>query len=151
VSNITDVIVLTSWFGNDQAMEPFLEPDDRRDWRGAFGIATQAPFQAAWIHNGKAPECLVWVGAFNYLNRPALLRDLAALPWEEPGGVQVLINGQDDDCFGLWMFQGPDLVEVPLPGLTRIPMTAEVEDHSGGWHEVEVGLLQRLTPDVSPT
>jgi hypothetical protein len=142
VSNVTNVVVLSSSFFNRRAMEPFLELDDRRGWKGAFGIATEGPFQAAWIHNGKAPECTVWVGAFNHLNRPALLRDLAALPWEEPGAVQVLINGQDDDCFGLWMFQGSDLVEVSLPGLARVPMTA----WTSGDHEVEVGRLERLSP-----
>lgn len=141
MSNVTNVVVL-SCSCNRPAMEPFLERDDRRDWKGAFGIATEGTFEAAWIHNGKAPECTVWVGAFNHLNRPALLRDLAALPWEEPGEVQVLINGQDDDAFGLWMFHGADLVEVPLPSLTRVPMTA----WTAGNHEVEVGRLERQSP-----
>lgn len=143
MSNVTNVVILSAGC-NDRAIEPFLEQDDRRDWRGCFGKSTEGPFERAWIHNGKAPECSVWVGAFNHLNRPALLRDLAALPWDEPGTVQVLINGQDDDCFGLWMFQGSDLVEVPLPSLTRVPMTAGTRG-SQGWFDVEVGLLERLS------
>ncbi len=38
--------------------------------------------------------------------------------------VQVLLRDQDDDCFGLWMFQEDRLVEVTIPRTERFHQPA---------------------------
>jgi hypothetical protein len=94
------------------------------------------------VQNSKGPECHVWVGAFNHFNRKAFLEDLQALSWQYPSGVQVLIQGQDDECWGLWMFTDGQLQEVQLPGATR--RTSESETLEGGeWIHIETGILER--------
>ncbi len=95
-----------------------------------------------WVHDGKGPECHVWVGAFNHFNRKAFLDDLQELPWEGPGGIQVLIKGQEDDCWGLWMFTSGRLQEVPLPGVIRHGGESETLE-GGQWIQIETGSLER--------
>lgn len=53
------------------------------------------------------------------MDRQAFLADIENLPWRDPFGVQVLIKGQDDECFGLWMFRQGRLREVSLLGVRR--------------------------------
>lgn len=141
MSDVTNVIIVSSSVSNRPAMMALGEIDERRKWRGAFGSVTDDPSRNIWIHDGKAPECQVWVGAFNHLNRPALLHDLATLPWDDRGAVQILIAGQEDDCFGLWMFQGYELIEVPLPGTVRVPEMA----WTTAGYELPIGRLERTS------
>jgi hypothetical protein len=151
VSNVTSVLVLA--LGEYVAMRPFtlLDDDSEREWCGAFTSLTDGGADDRWVKDGKSAECDVWAGAFNHLNRPALLRDLAALPWEHPNQVQVLINGQDDDCWGLWMITDGRLQEVPLPGAVRVPLQVSARDGAGrsirdsadDFVMFEVGILRR--------
>jgi hypothetical protein len=146
VSNVTSVLVLA--YGECVAMRPFtrLDVTREREWSGAFTSLTDGDTGNLWVKNGKGPECDVWAGAFNHLNRPALLRDLGALPWEQPDQVQVLIFGQDDDCWGLWMFNDGQLQEVKLPGAIRVPLKNSMSDGEGGFVRFEVGMLERRMP-----
>ena len=142
MSVVTNVLVVTvSWFDRE-TMEPLTKQDDARDWRGAFTSVTDDERMDLWIHDGKAPECQVWVGAFNHLNRPALLADLESLRWDEPAGVKVLINYNDEETFGLWMFNNGRLQEMPLPGWHRRPLVTDART-SHGMGKVEVGYLER--------
>jgi hypothetical protein len=158
VSNVTNVIVLAGF--EIEAMRPFTfdrdtwDPDvaPDRDWSGWFTNVAKGEPSDLWVNDSKGPECDVWVGAFNHLNRPALLHDLAAAPWRDPLTVQVLIKGQDDDCWGIWMFSDGDLREVALPGVVRVPLRAYVR---GPWspdrprdpdRAAEVGMLERRPP-----
>ncbi|MBR7833333.1 hypothetical protein KDL01_08650 [Actinospica durhamensis] len=109
MSRITDVIIVSPSEGD--AMDPLTRLDESRAWYGYFNLVGER----LWETSGKSTCCKVWVGAFNHLERSALLADLAALPWWDPQGVQVLIHDEEDSCAGLWMFVGGDLVEVPLP------------------------------------
>jgi hypothetical protein len=136
LSNVTNVMVLA--FGEALAMSPVVESDEERVWNGRFNNVTTGAANQLWIVNGKGPECDVWVAALNHLRRLALLQDLSSLSWETPHMTQVLIRGQDDDCWGLWMIQAGVLVEIALPGCFRWPRIDA--------HDEDVGMLRRLTP-----
>jgi hypothetical protein len=150
MSNVTNVLILTR--GDEKAMAALTNSarrwDDTAGWRGYFGSISQQPAAEYWGDDGKWPECRVWAGAFNYLNRPALLAELQELPWESRDSVQVLILGQDDDCWGLWMFVQGRLVEVDLPSVTRLPLKASAMVHDQPI-EVEVGILLRRPPPTA--
>jgi hypothetical protein len=152
MSNVTHVLILT--LGDGEAMAALTERREGAAWRGYFGDLSQKPAAEFWGHDGKWPECWVWAGAFNHLNRPALLQELQEVPWQNRKSVQVLIRGQDDDCWGMWMFvegselrpeEGGGLIEVNLPGATRLPLQASsmVQDQEIYF---EVGSLLRRPP-----
>ena len=142
MSNVTNVVVLVQDFSDARLLEPFTVPSESRRWSGAISNITGEDADRYWVHNGKGPECHVWVGAFNHFNREAFLDDLQRLPWESPGGVQVLISGQDDDCWGLWMFTSGRLAEVQLPGAIRRGSQSETLE-GGQWIKIETGILRR--------
>jgi hypothetical protein len=146
MSNVTNVLILT--LGDDEAVAPLTERRDGAAWTGYFGDLSSQPAAEFWGHDGKLPECSVWGGAFNHLNRPALLQELQELPWQNRDSVQVLIRGQDDDCWGMWMFVNGRLAEVNLPGATRLPLQASsmVQDQEIYF---EVGSLLRRPPPTS--
>ena len=138
MSNVTNVMVLVRDFRDWELLTPFTVRDDLRRWHGSLSKITDEDADRYWVHDGKGPECHVWVGAFNHFNRKAFLDDLEKLPWEAPGGVQVLIQGQDDDCWGLWMFSSGRLQEVPLPGTVRHLGKSETME-AGQWIKIETG------------
>ncbi|MFI9103309.1 hypothetical protein ACIGXA_22580 [Streptomyces fildesensis] len=89
-------------------MEPLTRDDDTRTWRGKF---TPIP---DWFISGWHLEFFRWN------QRRGVLADLEALPWKEPECVQVMLHDEDDDVFGMWMFQDGELVEVEIPRTKRI-------------------------------
>ncbi len=149
MSSISSVIVLSAWMSDLEVMEPLTRRDDSRQWRGAFTCITDGDPSDLWVGNGKGPECQVWVGAFNHLNRPALLADLESLPWEDPAGLQVLINWNDEETFGLWMFKEGRLREVPLPGWTRRAYSTSGSTPKG-WQTIQIGFLAKSPPAEDP-
>ena len=74
MSNVTNVLVLTA--GYETAMAALTERREGVAWTGYFGDLGREPAAELWGHDGKWPECRVWAGAFNHLNRPALLQGL---------------------------------------------------------------------------
>jgi hypothetical protein len=142
MSNVTNVIVLVSDFRDGRLLDPFSVRSDSRRWHGAVSRITGEDADRYWVHDGKGSECHVWVGAFNHFNRKAFLDDLQELPWENPAGVQVLIEGQDDDCWGLWMFTDGRLQEVSLPCVIRRSGKSETLE-GGQWIQIETGCLER--------
>ncbi|MGW4228925.1 hypothetical protein ACWEF9_06485 [Streptomyces sp. NPDC004980] len=105
MSRMAQVLVLARY--EDEAMEPLTRPDETRTWRGHF---EQIPdwFVGGW-----------YLEFFRTGQRRGVLADLEALPWDQPECVQVMLHDEDDDCFGLWMFQDGALVEVPIPRTQR--------------------------------
>ncbi|MEU6090895.1 hypothetical protein ABZ865_29705 [Streptomyces sp. NPDC047085] len=117
MSRAADVIVLAPYC--DAVMEPLTREEPGRSWRGRF-----EPVQAQEGGFGYG-----WAIEFDKARgRSGLLKDLESLPWPHPGGVQVLIRDQDDDCFGLWMLYDGKLVEVPLPRTERFHRPAPPTD-----------------------
>lgn len=49
--------------------------------------------------NGKAMECHVALGAFNYLNVDEFIDAFRAAPWDEPENIQLLVQRQEDERF----------------------------------------------------
>jgi hypothetical protein len=147
MSNVTNVIVLVNDWDDARLMKPFTAPSKLRRWSGELSCITETDADRYWVHDGKGPECHVWVGAFNHFNRKAFLEDVQGVPWARLIGVQVFILGQDDDCWGLWMFTDGKLREVQLPGVSRQRDKSETLEN-GKWIYIETGILAELpTPD----
>jgi hypothetical protein len=69
-------------------------------------------------------------GAYNYLGREALHRALAAVPWQHPDNVVVLIAEEDDRRFQVWAYMAGDADRPPRrqpPGLKawRVHLSAQ--------------------------
>lgn len=102
MSRDAEVIVLARW--SDEVMEPLTLDDPERTWRGRF-----VPIAGQWGYE------FGWALEFEKMRaRKGVLRHLESLPWPHPHTVQVLLRDQDDDCFGLWMFQGADWWKSPF-------------------------------------
>ncbi|XIE80653.1 hypothetical protein AB6O49_27520 [Streptomyces sp. SBR177] len=70
-----------------------------------------------------------WALEFDKLGaRKGLLRQVESLAWPQPHTVQVLLRDQDDDCFGLRMYQEGRLVEVTIPGTGRFHQPAPAHE-----------------------
>ncbi|MGW7587651.1 hypothetical protein [Streptomyces rubiginosohelvolus] len=112
MSRDAEVIVLARW--SDEVMKPLTQDDPERTWRGRF-----VPIAGQWSYE------FGWALEFEKLRgRQGLLKHLESLPWPHPHTVQVLLRDQDDDCFGLWMFQEGRLVEVTIPNTERFHQPA---------------------------
>jgi hypothetical protein len=61
----------------------------------------------------------MWISQSNHLARDLMLDELASLPWPDPYSVQVLVQQEEDDCFGLWMLYDGKFEEVQIPRTTR--------------------------------
>ncbi|MFC8343025.1 hypothetical protein [Streptomyces sp. NPDC057280] len=138
MSRIAEVIVLA--LGNSgQVMEPLLEYDDERSWKGKF-VPVPSSLGAGTMYS--------WASEFVRVgSRTGLLKHLESLPWDRPESVQVLIHDEEDDCFGLWMIHDGKLVEIELPRTVRLhdpaPETFEfapspgylvrTDQHGEGW------------------
>ncbi|MGR7001945.1 hypothetical protein ACU686_34490 [Yinghuangia aomiensis] len=86
-------------------MEPLTREDGEHSWRGHF-----VPIEGQWGFD------FGWALEFEKMRaRKGLLEHLESLPWPRPETLQVLLRDQDDDVFGLWMFQDGKLVETPSP------------------------------------
>ncbi|MBT2366285.1 hypothetical protein J7E88_13440 [Streptomyces sp. ISL-10] len=106
MSRMAQVLVLAQY--EDEVMEPLTRSDEARTWRGSFERIPN------WFVGG-------WYLEFNRESqRRGVLADLEALPWNRPECVQVMLHDEDDDCFGLWMFQDGALVEVSIPRTQRV-------------------------------
>ncbi|MFE4858459.1 hypothetical protein [Streptomyces sp. NPDC056670] len=139
MSRDAEVIVLGH--GADDAMEPLTRDDPDRTWRGHF-----VPIAGQWGYK------FGWALEFEKVRaRKGLLKHLESLPWEYPESVQVLLRDQDDDCFGLWMFQDGKLVEVVIPRTERFhqpaPPNYDFEPDPGMLLRTDQG---RRLPDQTP-
>ncbi|NEC69927.1 hypothetical protein [Streptomyces sp. SID9727] len=127
----------------EEVMDPLTRDDPERTWRGRF-----VPIAGQWGYE------FGWALEFEKMRaRKGLLSHLESLPWPYPLTVQVLLRDQDDDCFGLWMFQEGRLVEVALARTERFhqpaPPTEDFEPDPGmllrtDGHEA----LPRQTPEA---
>ena len=68
-----------------------------------FNEITSGKARNAW-GGQKHPECDLWAAAFNYLDSEAFLEGIAEIKWRFPQYVRVFVQGQEDECFELWMF-----------------------------------------------
>ncbi|AYV32816.1 hypothetical protein EES41_39280 (plasmid) [Streptomyces sp. ADI95-16] len=139
MSRMAQVLVLARY--EDEVMEPLTRDDESRTWRGRF---EQIP---GWFIGGW------YIEFFRERQRVGILKDLEALPWNQPECVQVMLHDEDDDCFGLWMFREGKLVELPVSGTERFhtpaPPTQEYAPSPGHLFRTDVGhtWLPEQTPE----
>src|SRR4051812_45829822 len=115
VSMVTNVLVLTLF--PETVMERLTRGETGVAWYDGDGARfvnlAGGDLARAWV-GPKGPECAVYGAAFNHFDRASLLATLETADWNDRAAVQLLIRHQDDDCWGLWMFQGSRLREVEL-------------------------------------
>ncbi|MFD8073388.1 hypothetical protein ACFV3E_12125 [Streptomyces sp. NPDC059718] len=104
MSRFAQVIVIAK--DAHEVMEPLTRPDEGREWHQCFESIGGSWFDA-------------WAVEIMRLNWHGLLAYLESLPWPDPYSVQVLIQDEEDDCFGLWTLCEGRLVEVSLPNTDR--------------------------------
>jgi hypothetical protein len=81
---------------------------------GAKGVGTLADQTSNGVTTwggGKYPECLVWAGALNHADLPAILAKIQSMPWVAAGAVQVLLMDQEQSYFRLWMIRDGKMVQ----------------------------------------
>lgn len=64
----------------------------------------------------KAPQVLLFGGAFNYLDHHKVLEELEALPWEDGDVCQLVVNGEDDEGVQVINVIGQPSTRPFLPG-----------------------------------
>ena len=101
----------------ETVMAPLTVPDPERAWRRPLHPVTVPQFRGGYLAAGDAAEdfCNTWIGEFNHLDCASFLADLESLRWPCPHSVQVLIQGEEDNCFGLWMMYDGRLQPIELP------------------------------------
>lgn len=52
---------------------------------------------------GKAFECTVFMAAYNYLDLDSMLTLFAEIPWRDRDEVQLMVKGQDDEHFKIYV------------------------------------------------
>lgn len=139
MSRMAQVLVLARY--EDEVMEPLTRYDEARTWSGRF---EQIP---GWFIGGW------YIEFFRTTQRIGILKDLEALPWNQPECVQVMLHDEEDECFGLWMFREGKLVELPLAGTERFhepaPPTQEYAPSPGYLFRTDAGhtRLPEQTPE----
>lgn len=58
-----------------------------------------ASVESVWEGKGKALECNVFIGAYNYFPLEDFLVHLRSVTWEEPEAVQLFVKDQEDSKF----------------------------------------------------
>jgi hypothetical protein len=98
MSRVTNVI-LTCPLAHDRAA--FMEELNRFDFRLESGFVDRE--EEDWVGGSKSLECMVFVGAFNWLDLPDLLAHLVMLPWQKydicPEDVQLFHQQQESARF----------------------------------------------------
>lgn len=97
MSTITNVVLHTSILEEDEDVSVFL--------KDLFGRDNQPPpvylDSRKLMPQHKALECEVWVGAYNGLNLPMIVKGLGERAWEEPQAVQLFVQMQEHEQFYL--------------------------------------------------
>jgi hypothetical protein len=80
---------------------PRLDP--RVEWTGC-GELILISETTRW-GGTKAPECTVYAGTLNHAYLPAVVERFGQVPWHYPNAVQLLLQGQEEFYFRLWMIR----------------------------------------------
>jgi hypothetical protein len=59
----------------------------------------------AQVQGPKAMQCDIFLGAVNYLDREDFLAAFHAIDWELPGCVQLMLKGEEEDVFTVYLPQ----------------------------------------------
>lgn len=110
MSRVADVIIscsLLEEFGGD-------DPDGRavpaltilNGWLREKGKSAEQGLVRVDDYAGgfKAMQCVIAIGAFNYLDIGAFLKVAWSLNWGDPQGVQIMIKDEEDELFSVYRF-----------------------------------------------
>jgi hypothetical protein len=93
---------------------PYPWPEER-EWQGPYsGALAESPAEV-WPGT-KVRECSVWLGVLNHADLEKVRARFAAMPWQVPNAVQLMLMDQEECFFRLWMIRDGQLYQVPLPG-----------------------------------
>jgi hypothetical protein len=101
MSRVTNAILHTGCVEPDEEKRLLARVNDFfYDGMGGFVSVEDESLPDDWyIRGGKALECSLAIGAFNYLQLPKLIEHLRRIEWEQPEAVQLIVKEQDDDRF----------------------------------------------------
>lgn len=104
MSHVTNVILTALEYDNEKLHRAIAGyPEAICGYGGEFGPPLndrEENLEKIRVFGGsKFLEADVWVGAFNYLDLPALIEFLRLLPWKNPKSVRLFVQEQDDMCF----------------------------------------------------
>lgn len=115
-------VMLSVQIGEDPVLvEEFTEwlrvEAPRREPPGALGVGflrrldQVEPGWGGW----KYPEALLWGGALNHADLPAVIRRFEQIPWRWPEHVQLFIKDQEQEVFRVWLIRDARAVQcLPL-------------------------------------
>lgn len=104
---------LSDWLDHDA---PWNGHSGRVDLQGVGTLTDQTSDGTTTWGGTKFPECVVWAGALNHADLPAILGKVESMPWEAPGAVQVLLMDQEEGYFRLWMIRNGHMTQfAPTP------------------------------------
>jgi hypothetical protein len=124
VSSVASVLLVVGGDHRDRALV-----DDLNEWVGARHegetFVNNSAVDQAWGGH-KPSEVAIYATTLNHGDLEALVAKVESLAWPRPHVVQLLIQDQWDDTFGVWTFDGNRrLVEVVEPrtydGTPRLP------------------------------
>ncbi len=101
MSLVTNTILVTS-ASDDEKIEQVNKffPEDGQ--KGFVSCDSTIHPDSAWYGGSKYLECMVYIGAFNYLDLEALKEHLTSIEWERPEAVQLLTMEQEEDLMTSW-------------------------------------------------
>lgn len=100
VSYVTNII-LTCGPSEEDGEDVFPAIDEVNAWLLDNGQHSGLTHLNGHEGGGKAWECDVFGGAFNYLHIDEFAKAVAGARWTRPDQVQLFISGQEEDVFGL--------------------------------------------------
>jgi hypothetical protein len=78
-------------------------PEDT-EYQGPWSAGLQESPPSVWP-GSKGPECHVWLGVLNNSDLDRFRALFAAIPWQLPNAVQLMLMDQEELFFRLWMFR----------------------------------------------
>ena len=88
-----------------QVPDPWPEDEE---YRGPYNAGLQESPTTVWP-GSKAPECYVWLGVLNNSDLDRFRALFAAVPWNVPNAVQLMLMDQEEFYFRLWMIRNGQL------------------------------------------
>ncbi|HZR17360.1 MAG TPA: hypothetical protein VFE51_08535 [Verrucomicrobiae bacterium] len=106
MSWVTDVILcinLEEKFRDDADYSESCEPvDSTNRWLTDHEHGKLDQISEAVVSSGKAMQCFVYGGAFNFLDADEFIKLVLSQEWKMPEAVQLLIKNEEEDAFTMY-------------------------------------------------
>lgn len=104
MSHVTNAILAFDVMDDDMPLERINAGINGK----GFTTVDDPELPYGWYGGDKFLETPLLIGAFNYLDIDGLLRHLAALPWQHPERVQLIVKDDNDDRFSILYPAAPE-------------------------------------------